>query len=206
MLLTSSGDNQSSLSIDPLNQIPPAVATTVQTMAGGRQSVSASAALKAMGGDRATQPPDSTVSISGATPAPSAADRLAPAHPSAQPSAGRKAVAIAGSIRETELDGLQALRQVAQLNARRKSRAVTESLGLSATALDRHPSDYAELVATSYAAPLSPLRERDIQALSDFFAHDDMPAIEVDVNQRLLWLLPEPYWEDDRFSLLQEFL
>jgi len=58
----------------------------------------------------------------------------------------------------------------------------------------------------SYAAPLAPLRERDITALSALFQRDDLYAIEADVNRRLLALMPEPCWDDDVFAFLHEFL
>lgn len=58
----------------------------------------------------------------------------------------------------------------------------------------------------SYAAPLTPLRPRDIEALQDFFDRADMFAIEANVDQHLLRLLPEPCWEEDPFEFLREFL
>ncbi|MBF2027162.1 MAG: hypothetical protein IGS48_10405 [Oscillatoriales cyanobacterium C42_A2020_001] len=58
----------------------------------------------------------------------------------------------------------------------------------------------------SYADPISPLRERDIQALAVLFQRDDIAMIEADLTQMLLRLLPEPCWEEDGFEFLKEFL
>jgi len=57
-----------------------------------------------------------------------------------------------------------------------------------------------------YADPLSPLRERDVQALSQWFQRDDMYTIEADINQMLIQLLPEPCWDEETFDFLREFL
>lgn len=57
-----------------------------------------------------------------------------------------------------------------------------------------------------FASPLSPLRERDLAALATWFHREDMYAIESDLNQMLLHLLPEPCWDEDAFDFLQEFL
>lgn len=58
----------------------------------------------------------------------------------------------------------------------------------------------------AYAAPLAPLRERDIQALDAMFDRNDMADIETDVIHNLLSLWPEPCWEDDPFEFLREYL
>lgn len=109
------------------------------------------------------------------------------------------------SVQATELDGLYALRQAADLKGLRRTRGgllSNSTLAKLATA-----SKSVEPIETSsFAAPLSPLRARDIQALSEFFLRDDIYAIEADVNQRLLTLLPEPCWEDKVFTFLKEFL
>ncbi len=57
-----------------------------------------------------------------------------------------------------------------------------------------------------FAAPLTPLWERDIKALGDFFDREDMHDIETDVVRNLLARWPEPCWEDNPFDFLQEFL
>lgn len=56
-----------------------------------------------------------------------------------------------------------------------------------------------------HAAPLSPLRDRDLVALDEFFDRSDMPSLEQDVNRHLLRLFPEPCWGDD-LSFLKEHL
>lgn len=57
-----------------------------------------------------------------------------------------------------------------------------------------------------HAAPLMPLRERDVKALSNWFELDEIDEIEADIAHNLVWLLPEPCWEDDPFDFLKEFL
>ncbi len=61
------------------------------------------------------------------------------------------------------------------------------------------------LICVDHAAPLSPLRDRDLGALDEFFDRSDMPDLEQDVNRQLLRLFPEPCWEDD-LSFLKEHL
>ncbi len=60
-------------------------------------------------------------------------------------------------------------------------------------------------VCIDHAAPLSPLRDRDLIALDEFFDRDDLPDLEQDVNRHLLRLFPEPCWED-KLSFLKDFL
>lgn len=57
-----------------------------------------------------------------------------------------------------------------------------------------------------FAAPLSPLRERDLQALASFFETECMLEIETDVTQHLLLLWPEPCWDEDPFDFLHEYV
>ncbi|MBW4692978.1 MAG: hypothetical protein KME27_14585 [Lyngbya sp. HA4199-MV5] len=105
---------------------------------------------------------------------------------------------------ERDLDGLYALRQAATLKPLRQPRIRSWS-GRSLAALT-DLSAAAAIDVLSFAAPLSPLRERDLIALSEFFQQDEMLAIEADINQRLLLLLPEPCWEDEVFHFLKELL
>lgn len=60
-------------------------------------------------------------------------------------------------------------------------------------------------VCIDHAAPLSPLRDRDLVALGEFFDRDDLSNLEQDVNRHLLRLFPEPCWED-ALSFLREYL
>lgn len=56
-------------------------------------------------------------------------------------------------------------------------------------------------------ASLMPLRERDIIALSELFDREDSEEIEADINHHLIWLWPEPCWDDeDPFSFLRDYL
>ena len=53
---------------------------------------------------------------------------------------------------------------------------------------------------------LSPLRDRDLKVLVDWFTHESIGDIETDVHHYLQQLIPEPCWEDDPFDFLQEYL
>ena len=61
-------------------------------------------------------------------------------------------------------------------------------------------------IVGNYADPLSPLKERDLLALAQFFERSDMRDIETDLAHMLLKLQPEPCWEEDPFEFLKEFL
>ena len=65
-----------------------------------------------------------------------------------------------------------------------------------------------ELVHEGYghAVPLSPLRDRDLQAMIELFQLKDIEAIERDTLQNLVLRYPEPYWEDQVFGFLKEYL
>jgi hypothetical protein len=58
----------------------------------------------------------------------------------------------------------------------------------------------------SHAAPLSPLRARDLQAMVELFQMKEIEAIEHDILQNLILRCPEPYWEDLAFGFLKEYL
>lgn len=58
----------------------------------------------------------------------------------------------------------------------------------------------------AHASPLSPLRSRDIQALVDIFAHDQLSEIEADIHQYLHRLCPEPCWEVEPYDFLKGFI
>ena len=55
-------------------------------------------------------------------------------------------------------------------------------------------------------SPYNLVRERDWEALNLLFDRDDSDEIEADIQSKLLFLVPEPCWEDNPFDFLQEFL
>lgn len=61
-------------------------------------------------------------------------------------------------------------------------------------------------IYTSHAAPLMPLRERDVKVLSDLFKQVEIDEIEADILQNLLQRCPEPCWEDNPLEFLEEYL
>ncbi|MBW4520841.1 MAG: hypothetical protein KME16_14205 [Scytolyngbya sp. HA4215-MV1] len=58
----------------------------------------------------------------------------------------------------------------------------------------------------SFAAPLAPMRERDLKIMEAWFNQEKMHEIEADFTHYLLLLWPEPCWEDEVFSFLKEYL
>ncbi len=57
-----------------------------------------------------------------------------------------------------------------------------------------------------YALPLMPLRERDWKVLVQLFDREDSEEIADNINSKLLMMMPEPFWEDDPFDFLYEYL
>ena len=57
-----------------------------------------------------------------------------------------------------------------------------------------------------HAEPLSPLRQRDEQALDEFFEDAQIEEIFVDIGVRLRQLYPEPCWEDDPYDFLKGYM
>nr|WP_174763081.1 hypothetical protein [Anabaena sp. UHCC 0187] len=53
---------------------------------------------------------------------------------------------------------------------------------------------------------LNSLRERDWEALISLFDRDDSDEIEDEIKSKLVWLVPEPCWEDNPFEFLRDFL
>lgn len=53
---------------------------------------------------------------------------------------------------------------------------------------------------------LNCLRERDWEALLSLFDREDGDEIENEITSKLVWLVPEPCWEDNPFEFLSEFL
>ncbi|UBF25229.1 hypothetical protein K9N68_26985 [Kovacikia minuta CCNUW1] len=102
-------------------------------------------------------------------------------------------------VQSDGLDGLQALREVAQRGETQKAQPNGQSRVTIPHTPGLEPVD-------SYADPLAPLREQDLKALTAWFERDDMTEIAADVQQRLVQFAPEPCWEDDPFDFLREFL
>jgi hypothetical protein len=50
------------------------------------------------------------------------------------------------------------------------------------------------------------LRDRDWEALLSLFDREDGDEIEDEIKSKLVWLVPEPCWEDNPFEFLREFL
>lgn len=57
-----------------------------------------------------------------------------------------------------------------------------------------------------HASPLSPLRLRDRQALSEIFEHDCLDEIAQDIHAYLARMYPEPCWEDEPYDFLGQYL
>ena len=57
-----------------------------------------------------------------------------------------------------------------------------------------------------HAPPVLPLRERDWKVLTELFDRGDSDEIEANINSQLLWMIPEPCWEDDPFDFSREYL
>ncbi|MBD1842841.1 hypothetical protein H6F89_05325 [Cyanobacteria bacterium FACHB-63] len=58
-----------------------------------------------------------------------------------------------------------------------------------------------------HAAPLSPLRRRDLEIMARWFDRPDMLEIEQEINHQLSLLHPEPPWEEDLdLNFLKEYL
>lgn len=101
---------------------------------------------------------------------------------------------------EVALDGLEALRQAVQR---------AEENGSYQRSIRRETASYLDRLEAlgNHAAPLAPLRDRDLLALQDWFQPLDMAMIEVDIVAMLRRLVPEPAWEEDTWlELLHEFL
>ncbi len=75
------------------------------------------------------------------------------------------------------------------------------SVKLTKTVLVNY-SDNLQVNFSSYTS----LRERDWEALISLFDRDDSDEIEAEITNKLVWLVPEPCWEDNPFEFLREFL
>ncbi|MEA5466083.1 hypothetical protein [Leptothoe sp. PORK10 BA2] len=74
--------------------------------------------------------------------------------------------------------------------------------------LPAHQPEFSALLRplTFHAEPLSPMRQRDEQALEDLFAHGPIEDIVSDICDRLKQLYPEPCWEEEAFDFLKAYL
>lgn len=58
-----------------------------------------------------------------------------------------------------------------------------------------------------HAAPLSPLRDRDLEIMAGWFDRVDMSEVEQDIDYHLSMLYPEPPWEESLdLNFLQDHL
>ncbi|MBE9009744.1 hypothetical protein IQ250_05955 [Pseudanabaenaceae cyanobacterium LEGE 13415] len=61
--------------------------------------------------------------------------------------------------------------------------------------------------AFDHAAPLSPLRDRDLEIMAGWFDRVDMNEVEQDIDYHLSMLYPEPPWEENLdLNFLKEHL
>lgn len=70
--------------------------------------------------------------------------------------------------------------------------------------LETLQAELCKIAYAEHAAPLMPLKSRDLDALVDLFQQDGIEAIEADILRNLLWRHPEPHWDDplsDFFNL-----
>lgn len=58
-----------------------------------------------------------------------------------------------------------------------------------------------------HAAPISPLRDLDLEIMSGWFDRVDMNEVEQDIDYHLSMLYPEPPWEESLdLNFLQDYL
>lgn len=102
-------------------------------------------------------------------------------------------------IHSSTNDSTACISELIRLSAKAETpQATKESIGVYAK------DEGCEL--RNYAAPFVPLQERDEKAMEDLFERQDAEEIEANINKCLLWLWPEPCWEDDPFDFLSEYL
>lgn len=103
------------------------------------------------------------------------------------------------SRQEVALDGLEALRQAVK-------QAEAEGVRLGSLRQREFFQSKPPERIPAHAEPLSPLRERDLEAMQALFQLENMGEIEVDITQMLLRLWPEPCWDDSPLDFLKDFL
>jgi hypothetical protein len=57
-----------------------------------------------------------------------------------------------------------------------------------------------------HASPLAPLRQRDSQALENFFDSDRIQDVALDIHRYLARMYPEPCWEDEPYDFLRGYI
>jgi len=205
MLLTSPGDSGSSPSIEFLLEQPGNASKGQSGIEGDR--VTSVTSLDPLGGARAQLEHTDHLALTSVSPGANVSETpLDISTAGASPLTSRSQHQNARSkspLQDNALDGLYALRQAGE---RKTLQPRPSLLGAGTLARLRESNPVETSGLGSFAGPLSPLRERDLKALSDFFLRDDIYAVEADVKQRLLLLLPEPCWEESVFDFLQEFL
>jgi hypothetical protein len=55
-----------------------------------------------------------------------------------------------------------------------------------------------------HAAPLTPIRDRDLQEMKDLFDRADMHAVEGEVDRMLSMLFPAPLWDESGWATMGE--
>jgi hypothetical protein len=107
--------------------------------------------------------------------------------------------------RPSDLSLLELLQHSSEALLKRESRHLTPARDPSLRQTDRaFFSESGVLMASEafHAAPLSPLKTRDLVALDELFSHDEMRRMEEDILHNLLRRCPEPCWEDTLLEFL----
>lgn len=107
--------------------------------------------------------------------------------------------------RPDDLSLLELLQYSSDILLRRESRHLALVPDSSFSQLDRPFFSEAGVLMASeafHAAPLSPLKARDLAALDELFSHGEMRRMEEDILHNLLCRCPEPCWEDALLDFL----
>ncbi|MFB2934373.1 hypothetical protein ACE1B6_03765 [Aerosakkonemataceae cyanobacterium BLCC-F154] len=72
--------------------------------------------------------------------------------------------------------------------------------------LNQTDNQVSKTTQITHAAPLSSLRERDLEALAEMFEPEDIAEVEADLIHYLNLMCPEPCWEEDPFDFLSDYL
>lgn len=107
--------------------------------------------------------------------------------------------------RSSDLSLLELLQHSADVLLKREARRSLKPSSELINAPDRVFFSETGIVLASeafHAAPLSPLKARDLRALDDLFADGEMRLMEEDILHNLLRRCPEPCWEDTLLEFL----